>query len=100
MNIEIAGWFYMPYFKPTIMLQYISSSESQDSNPLEVSKHFNDIIVSETFSERLKLTRHKPFSKECEGNTVYSKTFKWENFHGFSADCKSFPLESFAEYST
>ena len=34
--------------------------------------------------------------------TVYSKTFEWENFHdfrGFSADRKSFPLESFAVYS-
>ena len=36
-------------------------------------------------------------------DTVYSKTFEWENFcsfRGFSADCESFPLESLAVYST
>ena len=35
--------------------------------------------------------------------TVYGKTFEWENFcsfHGYSADRKSFPLESLAVYST
>ena len=35
--------------------------------------------------------------------TVYGKTFEWENFHGFrgfSANRKSFLLESFAVYST
>ena len=32
--------------------------------------------------------------------TVYGKTFEWENFHGFSADRESFPLESLAMYST
>ena len=67
----IAGWFYMSYFKHIInfnMLQCISSSDSQDSNPLEVSTHFNYLIL-ETFLERLKLTLHMPFSKECVGNT-------------------------------
>ena len=33
-------------------------------------------------------------------HTVYGKTFKGENFCGFLANCKSFPLESFAVYST
>ena len=35
--------------------------------------------------------------------TVYGKTFEGENFHGFhgfSANCESFPLESFAVYGT
>ena len=32
--------------------------------------------------------------------TVYSKTFEWENFRGFSADHESFPFESLAVYST
>ena len=34
------GWFYMPYFKPTIdfnMLWYITSSDSQVSNPQQVN---------------------------------------------------------------
>ena len=33
-------WIYMPYFKPTInfdMLQYIISSDTQVSDPLQVS---------------------------------------------------------------
>ena len=36
-------------------------------------------------------------------STIYGKTFEGENFrgfHGFSANRKSFPLESFAVYST
>ena len=36
-------------------------------------------------------------------NTVYGKTFEGGNFrgfHGFSANRESFPLESFAVYST
>ena len=36
-------------------------------------------------------------------NTIYGKTFEWENFHDFhgvSADRESFPRESFAVYST
>ena len=36
-------------------------------------------------------------------NTVYGKTFEWENFHGFhsfSANHESFPLELFPVYST
>ena len=39
-NMGITKWFYMPYFKPTIdfnMLQYISSSDLQFSNSLQVS---------------------------------------------------------------
>ena len=31
---------------------------------------------------------------------VYGKTFRGENFCGFSANRKSFPLESLAVYST
>ena len=34
LKMGIIGWFYMPYFKPTIdfnMLQYIKSSDSQVS---------------------------------------------------------------------
>ena len=43
--------------------------------------------------------------KSCHrcSNTVYGKTFEWENFrgfHGFLADRESFPLESLAVYST
>ena len=34
------------------------------------------------------------------GYTVYGKTFKGENFHGFLANCESFPLESLAVFST
>ena len=33
-------------------------------------------------------------------NTVYGKTFEGENFCGFLANRESFPLESFAVYST
>ena len=33
-------------------------------------------------------------------NTVYGKTFEGENFCGFLANRKSFPLESLAVYST
>ena len=39
----------------------------------------------------------------CKHNTVYGKTFEGENFrgfHGFLANRESFPLESFAVYST
>ena len=45
-NIGITEWFYMPYFKPTTdfkMLQYISSSDLQFSNPLQVSKYVKDL---------------------------------------------------------
>ena len=38
-----------------------------------------------------------------KANTVYGKTFEWENFHdfrGFLANRKSFPLESLAVYGT
>ena len=44
----ITSWFYMPYFKPTIdfnMLQYIINSDSQISNPLQVSNHFNALVA-------------------------------------------------------
>ena len=39
-------------------------------------------------------------SKAAYIHTVYGKTFKGENFHGFLANCESFPLESLAVYST
>ena len=45
-SMGITEWFYMPYFKPTInfnMLQYITSSDCQVSNPLQVSWYFNDL---------------------------------------------------------
>ena len=40
-NMGITEWFYLPYFKPTInfnMLQYISNSDLQVYNPLQVSQ--------------------------------------------------------------
>ena len=39
-------WFYMSYFKPTIdfnMLQYITSSDFQVPDPLQVFHYSNDL---------------------------------------------------------
>ena len=39
------GWFYMPYLIEFNMLKYISSSDLQISNSLQVSNHFNDLLA-------------------------------------------------------
>ena len=47
-----------------------------------------------------KYITNKQIQKKHYTDTVYGKTFEGENFRGFVANRESFPLESFAVYST
>ena len=39
------GYFYIPYFNPTIDFNMLSSSGSEVTNSLEVSNHFSNLLA-------------------------------------------------------
>ena len=82
-NMGITGLFYIPYFKPIIdfnMLHYTSSSDSQVSNPLQVSNHFNDLLAGllVDFNDLIILERskHTMHAKDSSDPEIQDKFFR------------------------
>ena len=65
---------------------------------LAIEHNYTEQVIAIAIANHLRLA-----TGNTEWITVYDKTFEGENLHsfrGFVANRKSFPLESFAVYST
>ena len=91
----------MPFYKPSwYILHFATTSLPSVELTYELSRQFL-LKLFDRIPYTAKLSRGKTFAAVHKTHqAVYGKTFEGENFRGFLANRESFPLESFAVYSS